>query len=95
MSRRIVYGTETRTSLSFSWKEIVYLLFKKKDCPKCGGKMKKRLEMPTDYSLRTETRSPLFKDGVKVKEKEYTSHFLCPICQSRFPLAVLANAREN
>ena len=78
----VVWGTEVR--YSFSIRELIYLLFRKKECPKCG----RDLIRHKYYEKRTETRNPLFKDKLKVKDNKY--YFVCTACESNFPLAELA-----
>jgi len=81
--RKVVLGTET--NYSFSLGELVYLLFKKKVCHKCGSDLEKH----KGSAVRTETRSPLFKQGVQVKDYKY--YFVCTEYESHFSLSELAS----
>jgi len=86
MRKRIVSGTEMRYSFTFG--ELAYLLFRKKLCRNCGGD----LEKYKDFAVRTEIRSPLFKNGVEVKEYKY--HFVCTVCEAQFSLNELASKQS-
>jgi hypothetical protein len=80
---RTVWGKEFNYSFTIS--ELVYLLFKKKECRKCGCDLIKY----KDFEKRTEIRSPLFRQGVAVKDYKY--HFVCTACESLFSLTELAS----
>ena len=83
----VVWGIETNYSFTFS--ELAYLLFRKKVCRKCGSDLEKH----KDAAIRTEIRSPLFKQGVEVRD--YTYHFVCTVCEAHFPLTELASNWKN
>lgn len=73
----------------FSMKELSYLLFSKKNCPKCRNKMKKEkcYEM-VDGSIFNTASVPLYIQGRK-KVKYYHYLFNCPNCSTQYTLKEL------
>ena len=69
--------------------ELIYLLFRKKECPKC----KSNLERKKEYEIRNDlghrpNRHSIHTPGTDVKVYKY--FFVCIQCSSQFPLGVLA-----
>lgn len=71
-----------------TYKELCYLLFSKKKCPKCSNKMKriKNFEI-VDGSKFNTTSTPLYIQGRKVKNYNYM--FNCSYCNSKYKLQEL------
>ncbi len=80
----------TAFSMEFTGKELSYLLFKKKICPKCGGKMKKQKcsEIVDGRKMYTSMSAPLYVQRREVRHDYYM--FVCKECGSEFTLADLA-----
>lgn len=73
----------------FTTSELVYFLFKKKACPKCGGKMIKNKGYETlDGSVFNSKSDPFFIQNAKVKHYLYI--FTCQQCGSEYTLDELA-----
>lgn len=73
----------------FTTKELAYLLFKKKVCPKCGGKMIKEKRGETvDGSIFNTNSVPLYIQGREVKLYYYA--FICQECGAEYKLSELA-----
>jgi len=71
--------------------ELIYLLFRKKECPKC----KSNLERKKEYEIRNDlghrpNRHSIHTPGTDVKVYKY--FFVCIQCSSQFPLGVLAKS---
>lgn len=61
-------------SYEFSGNELFYFLFKKKICPKCGGKMKQsKCAEIVDGSIYKSASVPLYVSGRRVK------HYYCEL----------------
>lgn len=72
----------------FTVKELSYLLFKKKSCPKCGGKMTKQKCSEIVNGKQFDTASaPLYNKRPEVKHYYYT--FTCEDCGAEFTLTDL------
>ena len=77
---------------SFTFKEMFYFLFKKKQCPKCHGMMGKHKE----YTVTTDvSRSPggyegSMSYGFGGPVKAYKYFFTCTYCKSQYTLNELA-----
>lgn len=69
--------------------EARYLFFKKKKCPKCGGKLDRQKSFQTkcgeDYS---DKRGYIPPPTGKVKQYQY--YFICQECGARYSLQELA-----
>lgn len=73
----------------FSGNELSYFLFKKKICPKCGGKMMQNKCAETVDGSRYNTVSvPLYIRGREIKRYFYS--YSCEKCGSEFELSELA-----
>ena len=73
----------------FTGKELIYFLFKKKVCPKCGGKMIKRKGDETaEGSTFNKKTDPFFVPNAKVKHYLYI--FTCQECGNEFTLNELS-----
>ena len=76
-------------SYEFSGKELLYFLFKKKICPKCGGKMtQNKCSEIVDGSIYKSPSVPLYISGRMVKRYFYL--YTCEECGSEFELSELA-----
>lgn len=72
----------------FTVKEVSYLLFKKKICPKCGGKMRKQKCSEIVDGARFDSASaPLYTKRREVKHYYYM--FACEDCNATFTLTDL------
>lgn len=70
-------------------KELSYLLFKKKLCPRCGGRMtKEKCSEITDGARFDSASAPLYTKRSEVKHYYYT--FTCDNCGGKYPLKYLA-----
>ncbi len=79
--------------MEFTPDELLYLLFKKKICPRCGGRMEKVKEYET--RLGSEFKSShgfFFADTARVKY--YIYYFTCQECGAKYPLSELAKQKE-
>ena len=73
----------------FSTRELIYFLFRKKFCPKCGGIMKKEKHFEVvDGSVFNGRSVCHYVNGRKVKH--YVYRFTCNKCGSSFTLSELA-----
>lgn len=73
----------------FSGNELSYMLFGKKSCPKCGGKMKKNKCAETVDGAKFNTQAvPLYIQGREIKCYYYS--FTCQRCNAEFTLSELA-----
>ena len=76
----------------FTKQELIYLLFKKKSCIKCGSKMKKiknyEAQMGSDFNSK---RGYFPADNDKVKHYVYSYKY--SQCGSQFTLQGLANMK--
>ena len=78
----------------FTPKEFFYFLFKKKKCPKCGGKMKKEKRFEIVDGSKFNTNSvPLYIQGREVKY--YSYFFTCTCCEAKFKLSELAEKKKE
>ena len=66
-------------SYSFTMKELGYLLFAKKICPECGGKLAKdkSFDMAKGRELNSKA-DPTFVSSADIKAYKYI--FSCPAC---------------
>lgn len=78
----------------FTPKEFFYLMFKKKVCPKCGGKMtkNKRCEIVNGSQFKHEV-DDLNLSLYDVKHYFYT--FTCEDCGAEFELSQLLKTKES
>lgn len=74
----------------FSARELMYLLFRKKSCPECGGRMEKvkGYETKLGSDFHSSGRGMFFADNDRVKHYQYAYH--CHQCGSQFTLQELA-----
>ena len=83
--RRRIIGTTY--SYSHCADEIKYLLFRKKVCPKCEGKLKKH----KGYTVTGTDTIKIGNMNIKLGEnREYSYYFICKVCEEHFPIAELA-----
>lgn len=76
----------------FTFKEVSYLVFKKKICPKCGGKMtRKKCSEITNGSRFVSTHDDINLKNRLVKHYYYT--FVCDDCGTEFELADLVEQK--
>ncbi len=80
----------TAFSMEFTPRELSYLLFKKKICPKCGGKMTKQRcsEIVDGRKMYTSMNAPLYAKRREVRHDYYL--FVCDECSEKFTLTDLA-----
>lgn len=72
----------------FTAKEFSYLLFKKKICPRCGGKMtKQKCSEIVDGARFDSPSAPLYTKRREVKHYYYT--FTCGECGAEYALSDL------
>lgn len=73
----------------FTGKELIYFIFKKKICPKCGGIMIKSKGYETvKGAVFNGKTDPFFIQNAKVKHYRY--FFTCQQCNSEFTLSELS-----
>lgn len=73
----------------FTTKELIYFLFKKKECPQCGGHMNKEKYSEIIDGTKYSTGSdPMFMPGSTVKLNKY--RYVCQSCGAVFTLHELA-----
>ena len=78
----------------FTGKELIYFFFRKKTCPRCGGKLSKTKDYKTvDGHLLNNTQNAFFVSNAKVKC--YHHVFVCPSCKAAYPISELANKRGD
>ena len=76
-------------SYEFTAKELVYLLFKKKICPRCGETMDKVKYFQTVKGRELNSKAdPIFVPQVNIKQYHY--RFACKGCGTQFTLTELA-----
>ncbi len=77
-------------AMEFTAKELSYLLFKKKICPKCGGKMTKQRcsEIVDGRIMYDSMHEPLYMKRREVRHDYYM--FVCEECGEGFTLTDLA-----
>lgn len=74
----------------FSENELFYYLFKKKKCPKCGGKMtKNKCAEIVDGAKFNTVSKPLYIVGRR-EIKHYYCSFTCEKCGMEYTLSELA-----
>lgn len=74
----------------FAMKELVYFLFKKKNCPMCNNKMEKSKDYEiVNGSTFNSKGSAFFIPNSKVKHYYYV--YKCPNCGKQYTLKELAN----
>ncbi|MCL2841735.1 MAG: hypothetical protein FWE05_13325 [Defluviitaleaceae bacterium] len=76
--------------------ELFYLLFKKKECPKCGGKMfrYKTYTVKLQRELKNKWRGDMYMTPDPNQEiKVYKYSYECTVCNSTFPLSELVNKK--
>ncbi len=80
----------TAFSMEFTFKELFYFLFKRKICPKCGGKMKKQRcsEIVDGRKMYTSMDAPLYVKRSEVRHDYYV--FVCEECGQKVNLTDLA-----
>lgn len=79
-------------SYDFTVKEMMYLLFKKKKCPQCGGDMQKvKHSEIVDGSTFKSNSAPLYIVGRKVKKYYYC--YVCQGCNANYTLSELAERK--
>ena len=73
----------------FTTKELIYFLFKKKECPQCGGHMnKEKYSEIVDGTKYSTGSDPMFMPGSTVKLNKY--RYVCQSCGAVFTLHELA-----
>ena len=99
-----IMSNHKKTQATFTMGEVIYILFRKKQCPTCSGKMtrfkksnKYTVDCPSQLPDRLSTKSDgsyssmmSMKKGIAVDVTEHTYHYECTKCKSNFPLAELA-----
>ncbi len=80
----------TAFSMEFTPRELSYFLFKRKICPKCGGKMQKQRcsEIVDGRKMYTSMSAPLYVQRREVRHDSYL--FVCGECGKKFTLTDLA-----
>ena len=79
-------------SYDFTVKELIYFLFKKKICPKCGGEMTKEKGYQTVRGADLNSKAdPFFVPNARVKQYQY--YFDCRKCGARFTLNELSKRK--
>jgi hypothetical protein len=74
---------------NFTISEFIYLLFKKKRCPKCGAIMEKKREYRSVEGRKINSKAdPFFVSNAKVKDYYYS--FYCQQCGSCYTIKELA-----
>ena len=81
----------TASYYSFTPQEMRYLLFGKKVCPRCGGRLHRQKAHETVYRLPGTSDEPERISRKKVKHNFYL--YSCERCRAVFPLAQLAGRR--
>lgn len=77
-------------SYQLTMRELRYLLFGKKVCPECGGKLAKRKEAKVVEGREVNTRTdPLFASSAEVRK--YYDVFKCPCCGTEYELKDLVD----
>lgn len=76
---------------SFTPQEMRYLLFGKKACPRCGGRLHRQKAYETIYGRLPGSDEPERISTRKVKHNFYL--YSCERCRSAFTLAELAGRR--
>jgi len=86
MSQEKIIGTHMTMSMS----EMFYMLFRKKECPECGAKMKKLKMKKIVHSseIHNWNRRGVANNAGNVRLTYY--EFGCASCSKRFPLSYLA-----
>jgi hypothetical protein len=76
-------------------KEMAYLLFKKKICPRCLGQMdRKKCHEVVDGKIFDSNDTPLYISACKhVNHYYYT--YVCRDCRKEFALAELAESKRD
>ncbi len=78
----------------FTIKELVYFVFKKKKCPKCGNRMEKsKCYEIVDGSIFDTNSVPLYIQGSQVKRFFYS--FTCQKCGAEFTLSELSKCERR
>lgn len=78
----------------FTATEMAYLLFARKTCPLCGGRMSKEKCCETvDGSVFNTNSVPLYISGRKVRH--YFYRFTCRKCDSEYTLTELAERQRD
>lgn len=73
----------------FTPKELIYFLFKKKVCPRCGGKMNQSKDYDIVSGRELNRKADAFYfPGDQVKR--YSFFYTCQKCGSRFELSELS-----
>lgn len=73
----------------FTPSEVVYLLFRRKICPKCGNRLQKKKSYETMKGSELNSKAdPIFVPNAKVKH--YLYFFTCQQCGSEYALNELA-----
>lgn len=74
----------------FSMSELFYLMFRKKNCPKCGSKMTMKKCYETEKGAKFNSRAdPFFVKNARVKH--YRFFFVCSHCDVKYLLSDLVN----
>lgn len=76
----------------FTFRELIFFLFKKKECPKCKKRMTqhKAFESVPGHVFNTRSAAP-FRQDANVKHYYYEYH--CTNCGARYNLKELANKK--
>lgn len=73
----------------FTAEELAYMLFKKKECPACGGRMEKVKEFETRAGSEFNSKRGTFL-AKNEKVKYHTYYYACKTCGAKYPLSELA-----
>ena len=78
--------------IDFTPRELWYFLFRKKICPRCGGRLEKHKKWETRLGSEFASSGEEFLAGnMKVKYGSY--FFCCPSCGGRYSLTRLAEGK--
>lgn len=77
----------------FTPSEMVYFLFKKKICPRCGSRLIKEKGYITVKGSELNEKEPFFRPDANVKD--YKFFFTCEGCRIRYTLTGLAQQNKK
>ena len=81
-------------SYRFTGKELTYMIFAKKKCPRCGEKMQKIKKSIDKKGAELNSKSdPFFVPNANVKQ--YVYYFLCSNCKKEYSLIELAKLERS
>jgi len=82
-------GNNDAFQYEFTGRELIYFLFKRKVCPRCGNKLSKTKDYETvDGYMLNNTQEAFFVPNAKVKR--YHHLFVCQNCKAVYPISELA-----